>query len=176
MIEEGTMHCSVGRGGLLLTVVVSVMFSMVAFAYDNEPDDFRGIKWDTHIEKLPDMELVLDGGDLKAYARKGESMKLEDAELSAVHYIFYKERFYCVHIEFKGLQNFNKIKDVLFKTYGQPEGTQYYDTRFAWPGEDASITLGFDVSTGEGELGYKFLPIDQEVMMDEESRAAEDAE
>ena len=47
---------------------------------------------------------------------------------------------------------------------------------FAWPGEEASITLEFDVSTGEGELGYKFLPIDQEVILDEKSQAAKDAE
>ena len=170
------MHCFLGRGGLLLTVVLSVMLSTVAFAYDNEPDDFRGIKWDTDIDKLSDMELVLDGGDLKAYSRKGENMKLEDAQLSAVHYIFYKGRFYCVHIEFKGLENFNKIKDVLFKTYGQPEGTQYYDKRFAWSGENASITLDFDGSIGRGELGYKYLPIDQEVILDEKSQAAKDAE
>lgn len=170
------MRCYAGRGGLLLTVVLSVMFSAVAFAYENEPDDFRGIKWDTNIEKLPDMELVLDGGDLKAYSRKGETMKLGEAGLSALHYIFYKDHFYCVHIEFKGLENFNKIKDVLFKTYGQPEGTQYYDRRFAWPGERASITLEFDVSIGQGELGYKFLPIDQEIILEEDRGAAEDVE
>ena len=170
------MHGFVGRVGLLLAVILSVMFSVLAFAYDNEPDDFRGIKWDTNIEKLPDMEIVLDGGDLKAYSRKGEKMKLGEAELSALHYIFYKDHFYCVHIEFKGLENFNKIKDVLFKTYGQPEGTHYYDTRFAWPGEKASITLEFDVSIGRGELGYKFLPIDREIILEEENETAEDAE
>ena len=170
------MHRFGARVGLTLTVVLSAMFSMVVFAYDNEPDDFRGIKWNTHIEKLSDMEVVLDGGDLKAYTKKGEKMQLEEAKLSALHYIFYKDHFYCVHVEFKGLDDFNKIKDVLFKTYGEPEGTELYDKLFAWPGVSASITLEFDESTGKGELGYKFLPIDQEIVGDETNQTAEDAE
>jgi hypothetical protein len=153
-----------------------MMFSVVVFAYENEPDDFRGVKWDTHIEKLSDMEIVLDGGDLKAYTKKGDKMKLEEAQLSALHYIFYKDHFYCVHIEFKGLDDFNKIKGVLFKTYGQPEGPQYYDKRFVWPGESASITLEFDESIGQGELGYKFVPIDKEIVGDEMSQTTEDVE
>jgi hypothetical protein len=153
------------------------MFSIVVFAYENEPDDFRGIKWDTHIEKLSDdMEIVLDGGDLKAYTRKGDNLKLEEAQLSALHYIFYKDHFYCVHVEFKGLDDFNKIKNVLFKTYGEPEGTQYYDKRFVWPGESASITLEYDDSIGRGELGYKFVPIDKEIVWEEMSGTEEDAE
>jgi len=170
------MHRFITRVGFMLTVVLSVMFSIVAFAYDNEPDDFRGIKWDTHIEKLSDMEIVLDGGDLKAYTRKGEKMELEEARLSGLHYIFYKDHFYCVHIEFKGLAEFNKIKGVLFKTYGEPEGTQYYDKRFIWSGGTASITLEFDESIGRGELGYKYLPIDQEIAGDETNQTAEDVE
>lgn len=170
------MYCCAVRVGLMLTVVLSAMFSVVVFAYENEPDDFRGIKWDTHIEKLSDMEIVLDGGDLKAYTKKGEKMMLEGARLSALHYIFYKDHFYCVHIEFKGLDDFNKIKDVLFKIYGEPEGTQYYDKRFVWPGESASITLEFDESMGRGELGYKFVPIDKEIGVDEISETAREAE
>jgi len=170
------MHRFRVRVGLMLTVVLFAMFSVVAFAYENEPDDFRGVKWDTNIEKLSDMEIVLDGGDLKAYTKKGENMKLEGAQLNALHYVFYKDHFYCVHIEFKGLDEFNKIKDVLFKTYGEPEGTQYYEKRFAWPGESASITLEFDEAIGRGELGYKFLPIDQEIVGKETNKTEEDAE
>ncbi|MBW1860194.1 MAG: hypothetical protein JRI70_09020 [Deltaproteobacteria bacterium] len=170
------MHRFGVRVGLVLTVILSAMFSIVALAYENEPYDFRGMKWDTHIEKLSDMEIVLDGGDLKAYTKKGEKMKLEEAKLSALHYIFYKDHFYCVHIEFKGLDDFNKIKDVLFKRYGEPEGIQLYDKRFAWPGVNASITLEFDESIGRGELGYKFLPIDQEIVGEETNQTAEDAE
>ncbi len=170
------MHRFRVRVGLMLTIVLSAMFSIVVFAYDNEPYDFRGIKWDTHIEKVPEMEIALDGGELKAYTKKGEKMKLEEAELSALHYIFYKDHFYCVHIEFKGLTDFNKIKDALFKTYGQPERTQYHDKRFAWTGATASITLEFDESIGQGELGYKYLAIDEEIAGDERNRIAEDAE
>jgi hypothetical protein len=164
------------RVGLVLVLFWSLMYSGIVFAYDNEPDDFRGIKWDTHIEKLPDMEIILDGGDLKAYTRKGEKMTLEGADLTALHYVFYEDHFYCVHIEFEGLDNFNKIEDALFKTHGQPEGTQYYDKRFAWPGQQASITLEYDESLGRGELGYKFLPIDQEIFFDERGQAGEDAQ
>jgi hypothetical protein len=161
--------------GLVLAVTLSGMLSVSVFAYQNEPGDFRGIKWGIHIEKVSDMELALDGGDLKAYTRKHDKMLLEGSELTSVHYVFYKEHFYCVRVEFKDLLNFRRIRDVFFKTYGEPERQQYYETHFTWTGNEASITLDYDESKDLGEIGYKYLPIDLQVAEDEKNRAEEDA-
>jgi hypothetical protein len=151
------------------------MLSISVFAYQNEPDDFRGVKWGSHIEKLSGMELALDGGDLKAYTKKRDKMMLEGSALTSIHYVFYKERFYCVRIEFKDLLNFQRIRDVFFRTYGEPEGQQYYETHFTWTGDKTSITLDYDESTELGEVGYKYMPIDLQVAEDEKNRAEKDA-
>lgn len=164
------MHRCPVKVSLVLTVALFVILSASVFAYENEPDDFRGIKWGTRIEELPDMELALDGGKLKAYTRKRDKMMLEEAEVNSVHYIFYKEQFYCVHIDFEGFSNFNKIRDVFFSIYGKPEGRQVHYRHFSWAGEKASITLDYDVLTERGELGYKYVPIDLQVAEDEKNR------
>jgi hypothetical protein len=169
------MHRLPMKIGLVLAVALSGMLCVSVFAYLNEPDAFRGIKWGTLIEKVPDMELSLDGGDLKAYTRKHDKMVLEGSELTGIHYVFYKEQFYCVRIEFKGLSNFQRIRDVFFKTYGEPGGQQYYETHFAWTGDKASITLDYDESTELGEVGYKYMPIDLQVAEDEKNHAEKDA-
>ena len=158
---------------LVLAATVSVMLSICAFAYQNEPYDFRGIKWGTRIEKLSDMLLDLDGGDLKAYTRKRDKMMIGDTKLNSLHYIFYKDEFYCVRIEFADFSNFSKIREEFLRIHGKPEGREYYDRHYYWSGGSASITLDYDESTETGELGYKYIPIDSRVDEDEKNQILE---
>jgi hypothetical protein len=94
-------------------------------------------------------------------------MKIRDAELNSLHYIFYKEQFYCVRIEFTGLFNFSRIRDEFIRIYGEPGGREHYDRHYFWGGNNVSITLDYDESTETGELGYKYIPIDSRVDEDE---------
>jgi hypothetical protein len=146
------------------------MLSVLVLAYQNEPDDFRGIKWGTSVEGLSDMALILDGGDLKAYARNRDKMMIADAKIDSLHYIFYKDQFYCVRIEFADISNFIKIRDEFVKMYGEPERRQHYERHFYWRGDIASITLDYDESADEGELGYKYMPVDLRIDEDEKTQ------
>jgi len=165
------MHHFPKKMCLIVTAVVAVMLSICALAYENEPSDFRGVKWGTHIEKLSDMVLALDGGDFKAYTRKGDKMVIGDATLNSLHYIFYKDEFYCVRIEFAGFSSFSKIRDEVFRMHGEPAAERYFDRHFYWGGSNTSIKLDYDDSTETGELGYKFLPIDFQIDEDERMKA-----
>ena len=155
---------------LVLTASISVMLAVCAFAYQNEPYDFRGIKWGAKIDKLSGMVLTVDGGDLKAYTKKSEEMVMGDAELNSIQYVFYKDQFYCVRIEFAGPSNFNRIRDQFLHMYGKPEGRQYYDRHYYWGGGTASVTLDYDESTETGEVGYKYMPVDVRIEEDEKNR------
>lgn len=169
------MHHFPKKMCLVVTAAVAVMLSICALAYENEPSDFRGVKWGTNIEKLPGMVVTLDGGDLKAYTRKGDKMMIGDATLNSLHYIFYKDEFYCVRIEFKGFSSFSKIRDEVFRMHGKPGGEEYIERHFYWGGSNTSIKLDYDDSTEMGELGYKFLPIDFQIDEDERIKATEGA-
>ncbi len=159
---------------LVLGAIVPVVQLVCALAYENEPYDFRGIKWGSRIDEISDMLLDLDGGDFKAYTRKHDKMMIGDAKLNSLHYISYKDRFYCVRIEFTGPSNFNKIRNEFLRIYGEPGGRQHYDRHFYWGGENASITLDYDESTGSGEIGYKYMPVDFLIDEDQKNQAIKD--
>jgi hypothetical protein len=122
------------------------------------------------------MVMILDGGDLKAYTRKGDSMSLGDAELKGINYIFYKGRFYCVYIDFEGLSNFRKIRDSFVELYGPPMAEQSSEWDYFWGGRKASVTLTYDKSAEKGEVGYKFVPIDLELERDQRANVQKQRE
>lgn len=161
---------------LLLTASLIVMLSICTLAYENEPYDFRGIKWGTRIGKLSGMALDLDGGDLKAYTKKDDDLKIGGAELSSLHYIFYKDQFYCVRIEFTGPSNFSRIRDEFIRMYGQPAGRQHQGRHYFWGGNIASITLDYDEFTETGELGYKYMPVHLQIDEEHKKPLTESAE
>jgi len=74
---------------LVFLLIISVWVSLPAFAFQNEPDGFRGIKWGTNISELPDMSLSEDYGNSKFYLRKGEKLKIGDADIDRIGYGFY---------------------------------------------------------------------------------------
>lgn len=169
------MHHFTEKTFPVLTATLFLMLSVCAFAYQNEPYDFRGIKWGTRIDKLRGMVLSVDGGDLKAYTRQREKLMLGDAKLHSIQYVFYKDQFYCVRIEFVGTSNFSEIRDEFIRTYERPEGRQYYDRNFYWAGSTASITLDYDESADVGEIGFKYMPIDSQIAEDEKNRTVDAA-
>lgn len=154
-----------------LVVIVCLAWFNLAWAYENEPREFRGISWGAPIGGLSDMVLVLDGGDLKAYVRKGDEMAFGEARTDRIHYVFYKGKFYCVHIEFAGVSNFSKIKKVLVDWYGPGEERHSPEQSYYWIGGTTSIALTYRESAERGEVGYKYMPLDAEIGVEESRRA-----
>lgn len=150
-----------------LMVMMAVTWSCPTLAYENEPVQFRGIFWGQALTGTPDMDLVLDGGALKAYVRKGEDLTLGEAGLDRIHYVFYKEHFYCVYIEFSGPSNFAHIKETLFDWYGPGEEKQASGSNFYWTGATANVTLNYNEAIQKGELGFKYVPIDTQIALEE---------
>ncbi|MBW1744662.1 MAG: hypothetical protein JRJ47_14740 [Deltaproteobacteria bacterium] len=153
---------------LFLIAMACVVWLTPADAYQNEPKHFRGIKWGAPVIGLSDMVLVLDGGALKAYVRKGDDMSMGEAKLDRLHYIFYKGRFYCVYLEFSGPRNFNRLREALVDWYGPGEEKRVPRNHFYWVGGTASVTLNYNESTEKGELGYKYMPIDAQLDQEEQ--------
>jgi len=165
LVERLPRHASI----VLIAIVFTAGFNP-AWAYENEPKEFRGINWGAPIGGVSDMVLVLDGGALKAYVRKGDEMAFGEARIDRIHYVFYKGRFYCVHVEFTGASNFNKMRKALVDWYGPGEERRSPEQSYYWIGGTASIALTYRESAERGEVGYKYMPLDAEIGVEERKR------
>jgi len=157
----------------LIVPLLIFLLPMVATAYQNEPEDFRGIKWGTDISKLPDMVKLTQQKqcDDCLYQKKNEHFKIGDAVLSGIYYSFYKGRFYSVMIHYEKLDNFNKLKDTLTQKYGNGNKSNPYIETYDWFGKLVSISINYKPIATEGSIFYLYNPIREEIEKDNEEKA-----
>lgn len=169
------MHSLRKLGTLIFLVILSVCVAIPAVAFQNEPDGFRGIKWGTNISELPDMSLSEDRGDSKFYLRKGDKLKIGDADIDRISYGFYKGRFNRLFIIYKGSLNFTKLRDTFFAQYGQGSKPNRFMEQYYWVGETVSIAFEHSEITKEGKIFYTYDFISNEKEADSKAKAKEGA-
>jgi hypothetical protein len=152
--------------GLLLT-------SSGVFAFQNEPDNFRGIKWGINLNKLHDMQKITEMDEMGAvYTRKGDKMKIGDANLDHVYYVFYKDRFYAIFIKISFQSDFDKIKATLNNVYGEAAQANPFIEEYVWDGNEVMITLKSGIF-GDATLNYGYKPIGFEILKEQNKKAKE---
>lgn len=72
----------------------------MAFAFHNEPEGFRGLKWGDP----PGQDMVYygkskDNENVLWYKRKNDKLQIGRARIKCIHYLFYKEQFMEVLIK-----------------------------------------------------------------------------
>jgi hypothetical protein len=149
-------------GTRLFLLIISVYVAIPAFAFQNEPDGFRGIKWGTNISELTDMLVVESGKDTLYYARKTDNMKIGDADIGQISYGFYKNRFFVALVEYKGYVSFTKLKAILFDQYGKPEQPNQPMENYFWVGGTVDIYFDYNDMLKSGNVYFSFRPIQQE--------------
>lgn len=149
----------------ILLVVLLILHSLYSrvYAFHNEPNGFQGIKWGTNIKELTDMVLDEDGGDSKLYRRQGNAVTIGTAVLESCSYIFYRDMFYGVFIEFTSSSNAHIIKETLLQAHG--EGLLLRPGKsieaYQWSGSLVNILYEFSRPSGKGTVTYFYKPIDQ---------------
>jgi hypothetical protein len=156
-------------------LVISICVSIPAFAFQNEPDGFRGIKWGTNISELPDMSLSEEYGNSKFYLRKGEKLKIGDADIDRIGYGFYKGLFYSVGIMYNGSLNFKKLKAIFVEQYGQAQQQKQFGEHYSWLGETVKIAVRYNEIARNGDIWYVFKPLEKEQEKDDEQKAKKGA-
>lgn len=154
---------------LILTLVLLVVFLPASIiAFQNEPDSFRGIKWEIDIGKLPEFKKIND----RTYEKKNDKLKIGDADLDKILYGSYKGRFYTVTIFYNNPINYLTLKDVLFGLYGKVKqvcplpNLQLY----VWHGKNVNIDYDYDLEINKGSLRYVYLPISKQASQDTNKR------
>jgi len=148
----------------LVVFMIVILQQFNAYAYDNEPEGFRGIKWGTNIKDVKNMKLVEDAVDSKFYMRKDEKNKIGDAIVDSIVYVFYNNKFYGVIIKFNSITNFTRLKETFFQQYGSGNKHNRFMEDYDWGlmGSDVYINLKYSEVSEKGQIHYSYRPIAEE--------------
>ena len=151
-------HLKNGLNSSILILTLILTPSAVG-AFQDEPTDFRGIVWGANTDELAGMKKVHSEDSLEYYVKAREKMKIGDARIKSVVYVFYNDKFCGVVIDFKSPLNFQIIKETLFDLHGKGNQPRKYKEHYGWSGKSISLTLEYDDITQKGQIKYFYRPI-----------------
>ena len=138
------------KASLCLVIVAFLALSARAFAFQNEPDGFRGLKWgDPPGEDMKTLTTYAYFG-MRIYERRVDKMKIGGALLRTIYYEFFEDRFMAVEIcpvldssdDWTRL-NYDALKNVVFLKFGNgviTKNDEFTEQTF-WLGEKGTVVL-----------------------------------
>ena len=172
---------------MLIILVCLLLSPTICLGFENEPAQFRGLKWgesvaghrDFYLSDVDEIGRKVDFTETtphaKLYRRKGDKRLIGKAEINDIFYKFYKDKLYYVRINYNTVTSYQLLYQTLLDLHGKPDYTddQGYTRWKEWRGKDINITLSFAqlVFNGRiikltGFIDYKFIPIDEEYNSD----------
>ena len=134
---------------LLTATILAFSLVDIGFAFQNEPEGFRGLKWGDP----PTEEMVIDTVEnmLMWYTRDNDKVHIGPAELKRIRYVFYKGKLMRIGIEPNHFEG-KDLEDVLVLKFGNPEDvsstwrrhadyTRVKDVTYTWLGEKTRINF-----------------------------------
>lgn len=135
-----------------IPLLVLALMALSVLAFENEPAGFRGVKWGDgvpqgwqKVAKNP-KEFAFGRTNEEIYTNPKDDLKMGKAKVDSIYYGFWKGKFCCVWISFRGVPNFEAMRDVCFTEYGpgnvQRKPDQGGDiVTVSWRGKTANVTL-----------------------------------
>lgn len=159
--------------GLQLLVAAILMFILhnIAFAFPNEPDGFRRLKWGNPPKSMTLIKKQKDG--LRIYVSYLKPY-LGDAKLEAILYNFYGRRFMIVALYFKEKRNYEILENICETKFGGPMNTGFFELQ--WIGTKAWINLSYDLVDDDGYLVLASTKISMEYMESSGKKELKDIE
>jgi hypothetical protein len=149
------------------SIILAILFAIFGctqkstsgFKPNSEPDGFAGIKWETEFSEVKS-DMVESRSivnptepDVKTkiyYTKKGDNLKMGEAQLDKIEYGFFRGKFADVQITATGPENFNHLKKFLFEKYGTVD--KPVQGLYPWNGSVTRIGLRYDESTRMSSL------------------------
>jgi len=160
---------------IVIGAIFILILSTTSFAFQNEPDGFRGLKWGD--PPMEGMKYIREIVGSKGYVLPDDRMFIGDAELCDIIYLFYgqPEQFESVSLYYKGKSNYYLLETICKERFGEDELREgFYD--FTWSGQKALIILSYDIIDNEGYLSISSMVITLENIAAEKQKQAEKAE
>lgn len=147
-----------------LAIVLIFLITGMGFAFQNEPDGFRGLKWGdvptedmTFLYQISYKEDHLKDINGNKYYKSKDNPYIGSVKLYKIEYTFNlcSNQFYKVEASFSDEINYNILKIIFEEKFGEPTKKEKYF--LYWGGDKAYIHILFN-STGYGK-GYGHLSI-----------------
>jgi len=140
----------------VLLLAVSLHWVAPGTAYVNEPAGFRGMYWGTDVSSDPalrfsqaesDMGVPAGKGEpdpLHAYAKDKDDLMMGTAELSSVHYYFWRGKFFGAVAATRSMKTKDNLRDVCVERFGPPDKSESFvmpGVRHTWFGQYTTVYL-----------------------------------
>jgi len=163
---------------ILLAIVLIFLITGIGFAFQNEPDGFRGLKWGD----APTEDMILDCQYIYSgnwYYIKDDRLKIGSAELGLIYYTFnlYSNQFHKVFLTFYDDNNYDVLR-IIFEGNFSKSTKVYEEYGFhvlQWTGEKTEIKLCYNSKNSEGYIVIKSMKIHSEKPEDNEQKEVEKA-
>jgi len=129
---------------LLASILIFLIVGM-AFAFQNEPDGFRGLKWgDAPTEDMVFFGQNVDKEDL--YHKENDKIEIRNVKLSNITYRFYKKKeFIGVSGKIMNDDDYSILEIFCREEFGKPSKESFSlitgDGELEWCGEKSRISL-----------------------------------
>lgn len=154
---------------VVLMVLIVLAFPLGAFAFQNEPDGFRGLKWgQAPTEKMVEFYSY---GDEVTYMLSEDKMFLGDVPLYLIAYFFDKNRFCGAGLSFNGEKYYDKVETICRQRFGGQVEEGLYELK--WAGQEAVVLLQYDYIEEDGYLFIRDTVISMEKFKAHQERLAE---
>ena len=122
-----------------------------------EPQGFNEIKWNQDLSTLDGLVCLKNRHpQQKICSKKDDTLKMDKVDLDSIDYYFWRDKFYRVLITIKGYENFEQLKKVVFKKFGNGIESQVRDGfGYTWVGEETRIDLGYLKDFNKGTLSIE---------------------
>src|SRR4030067_236671 len=148
------------------TYVANPNCKIVAFKPGAEPTGYNGIKWETKLSTLERMKFQRKDasyGGIDFYTREGDTLKLENGKEKMVYYGFWKEKFYVAAVTTNGREEFNALKETVFKKFGEGAKPFLNSEEYLWFGKNADMVLRYNENSGLGAYYIRSLSVGQQI-------------
>jgi hypothetical protein len=131
----------------------------------NEPTGFNGYLWGASSTDYPSLVRVTDPAvadpvpDVDVYEKPGETLIVNGATLTRIHYRFYKGKLGGIGLRYEGREYRDKLMQWIEQEYGKLPPVERKQKQIEWHGENVVITLGYDVLTSRGHLWFTYLAL-----------------
>lgn len=160
-------------GVVLVMAVLFLVLSVGAFAFQNEPEGFRGLEWgDAPTEEMEHYSSSKKGTDY--YILPDDEMAIGNVKLYLIGYMFYEGQFLGVGLYFRGEDNYDLMKTICEQRYGEDEMDEGFYTT-AWYGQKGFALLNYDYTEEGGFLTLGSTTLMMRKLTAEKEREAEKA-
>jgi hypothetical protein len=123
------------------------------------------LRWGTKLTEISGLEKILDAAEqdgVAEYQRKKENLKFGQAELSSIHYTFWRNRLYMLTIGTEGRSNFLALRGEVFRQFGRGLRTDPALERYLWTEGPNDIMLQYSKDGQQGLLWLRDRELDRQ--------------